>query len=145
MLLQFCKENSNTFLLGTEIYAFLLKESVRGGRKCTSSLKTWPKSAQEVEFSKLQKLLMEGWVSHSSVMIILISYCLPKAQVQYIQSHVRSKWENSTLNRLTCNKNEDLLPSILYESPKLQFKINTSCPINCYGHEEEQIFISLKS
>lgn len=141
-MLLFCTENTNSFLLRKEVHAFLLKETVRE-KYVLHTLKTHPKSAQGAEFSKPQKLLIQGWICYISVMVILISHCLSQAQVQYLQSCVRGKWENSALNSLVCDKNIDLLSSILFKSPKLQFKLNTSCPIT-YNRHKQQPFISLE-
>lgn len=104
--------------------------------------KTYPKSTQGVDFSKLLKLMMEGWEYYVSEWLFSLVIAYPKHKFNTL-SCVRGKWENSTLNSLMSNK--ILLFSIFSESPKLQVKLSTSCPIICSGHEKQQFLISLKN
>lgn len=101
----FVQKTLPPFFWGRRYMHFCLKRQQERKKNVLHTWKTHPKSAQGAEFSKLQKLLMEGWICYISVVVILISHCLSQAQVQYTQSCVRGKWENNALSSLMCDKN----------------------------------------
>lgn len=67
--------------------------------------KTYPKSTQGVDFSKLQNLMMEGWDYYVSEWLFSLVIAYPKHKFNTL-SCVRGKWENSTLNSLMSNKTQ---------------------------------------